>query len=252
MDEGRAGHMQAHRFEQHLVGVGGAVEGAGAGAVVGRLFGLQQSVAPDQALRGLLADLAFGAVRQAAAHRSGRHKHAGQMAKVQRTDQQAGHDLVAHTEQQRAIEHVVRQRDGGGHGDRVAREQRQLHAGQALRHAVAHRRHAAGHLQRGAKARRFVAQQRRVGFVGLVRRQHVVVGADNADVRRALGHDTKALVAWHGGEGVGDIGAAHPLLTGWARQQTVNPRQIGLTGRRAAQGDALGDKGDGGLHGRAS
>jgi len=35
VDEGRARHMQAHGFEQHLVAVGGAVEGAGAFAVVG-------------------------------------------------------------------------------------------------------------------------------------------------------------------------------------------------------------------------
>jgi hypothetical protein len=34
----------------------------------------------------------------------------------------------------------------GGHGDDVARKQRQLHAGLALRDAVAHGRHAAGHL----------------------------------------------------------------------------------------------------------
>ena len=36
IDEGRARHVQAHRFHQHLVAVGGAVEGAGARRVVGR------------------------------------------------------------------------------------------------------------------------------------------------------------------------------------------------------------------------
>jgi hypothetical protein len=36
------------------------------------------------------------------------------VAEVQRADQQPGHDLVAHAQQQRGVEHVVRQRDGGG------------------------------------------------------------------------------------------------------------------------------------------
>ncbi len=31
IDEGGAGHVQPHEFHQHLVGIGGAVEGAGAG-----------------------------------------------------------------------------------------------------------------------------------------------------------------------------------------------------------------------------
>ncbi len=35
MHEGRARQVQAHHLHHHLVGVGGAVEGAGAGAVVG-------------------------------------------------------------------------------------------------------------------------------------------------------------------------------------------------------------------------
>jgi hypothetical protein len=41
----------------------------------------------------------------------------------------------------------------GGHRDHVAREQRQLHAGLALRDAVAHRRHAARDLRHRAASR---------------------------------------------------------------------------------------------------
>ena len=37
----------------------------------------------------------------------------------------------------RGVEHVVRQRDRGAHRDRVTREQAQLHAGHALREAIA-------------------------------------------------------------------------------------------------------------------
>jgi hypothetical protein len=47
--EGRARQVQAHDFHQELVAVGGAVEGAGAGAVVGLAFGLEQRIAPDLA-----------------------------------------------------------------------------------------------------------------------------------------------------------------------------------------------------------
>jgi hypothetical protein len=70
----------------------------------------------------------------------------------------------------------------------VSREQAQLHAGRALRDAVAHGRHAAGHLGRGAQAARLVLDQVGVMLQRLVRRQHVVVGVDDADVGRAFGH----------------------------------------------------------------
>ena len=78
----------------------------------------------------------------------------GQMAKVQRTDQQTGHDLVAHAQNQCGVEHVVAQRHRCGHGDHVAAEQAQLHAGGALRDAVAHGGNSAGHLRsRAVQAR---------------------------------------------------------------------------------------------------
>ena len=72
------------------------------------------------------------------------------MAEAQRADQQAGHDLVADAQHQGGVEGVVGQGDGGGHGDHVAGEQRQLHARLALGDAVAHGRYAAGHLGGGA------------------------------------------------------------------------------------------------------
>ncbi len=42
IDEGRARQVQAHDLHHHLVGIGGAVEGAGAGAVIGEHFRLKQ------------------------------------------------------------------------------------------------------------------------------------------------------------------------------------------------------------------
>ena len=105
---------------------------------------------------------------------------------MQRTDQQARHDLVAHAQHQRAVEHVVRQGDRGGHRDHVARIQAQLHARRALRDAVAHGRHAAGDLGRGAEPARLGLDQVRVVLQRRVGRQHVVVGGDDADVGRTL------------------------------------------------------------------
>ncbi len=95
IDEGRARQMQAHDLHQHLVGVGGAVEGAGAGRVVGLGLGLEQFGAARLALGVELADLRFLGVGEARGHRAGGHEHRRQMAERQRADQQAGHDLVA-------------------------------------------------------------------------------------------------------------------------------------------------------------
>ena len=162
VDKGGAGHVQAHGFEQHLVAVGGAVKGAGAGAVVGGRFGLQQLGTAHQALRRLLTHLGLGVVRQARGHRAGRHKHRGQVAKMQGADQQPGHDLVAHAQHQRAMKHIMAQRHRSGHGDHIAAEKAQFHAGRALGHAVAHGRHAAGHLRSSTQAARLDLDQIRV------------------------------------------------------------------------------------------
>ena len=77
----------------------------------------------------------------------------------------------------------MRQRHRGCQRDDVAAEQRQLHAGAALRDAVAHRGHATGHLRGGAGQARRGADHFGIGLERLVRRQHVVVRGDDADVR---------------------------------------------------------------------
>ena len=84
------------------------------------------------------------------------------MSKMQGADQQPGHDLVAHAQHQRAVKHIVAERHGGRHGDHITAEQAELHAGRALRHAVAHGRHAAGHLRGGAQPPRLGLDQVRV------------------------------------------------------------------------------------------
>ena len=81
IDEGRARQVQAHDLHQHLVGIGRAIEGAGAGAVIGFAFGLKQLIAPHLAFGEELADPALLIVRQAAGHWPGGNEDGGQMAK---------------------------------------------------------------------------------------------------------------------------------------------------------------------------
>ena len=68
------------------------------------------------------------------------------------------------------------------HGDHVAAEQRQLHADLALGDAVAHGGHAAGDLGHRTGLARGLADELGEALVGLMRREHVVVGGDDADV----------------------------------------------------------------------
>ena len=72
IDEARARQMQAHDLHQHLVGVGRAVEGAGAGRMVGLRLGLEQFGAADLAFGIELADAALLVVRHARGHRARR------------------------------------------------------------------------------------------------------------------------------------------------------------------------------------
>ena len=51
--------MQPHDLHHHLVRIGGAIEGAGAGAVIGGSLRLEQLLAPNLALGIELADAAL-------------------------------------------------------------------------------------------------------------------------------------------------------------------------------------------------
>ena len=147
IDEGSTRQHQAHDFHQHLVRIGGAVEGAGAGRMIGSRFRLEQLVTAELAFHVEFADLGLLGIRHAGRHRTGRNEEAGQMAEAQCADQQPGNDLVADAEIECRIEHVMGQGDRGRHGDDVARQERQLHSRQALGDAVAHGRDAAGDLR---------------------------------------------------------------------------------------------------------
>ena len=174
---------------------------------------------------------------------------AGICPKVSEAMSRPGHDLVADAEEHRRVEHVVRQADRGGHGDGVAREQRQLHAGLALGDPVAHRRHAAGDLGDAARgARRFLDQVGEAA-IGLVRREHVVIGGDDADIRRRFALERRLVAAGTGGEAMGEVRAGKPgppypsLARGADVVEILRPPAF------ASPADALGHFADAGVNG---
>ena len=141
IDEGGAGHVQPHQLHHHLV----ANWRCRRRCRCPRRDRLAASASSSSSLPTLpsaieLADALLFLVGEARRHRPAGDQQRRQMAEAQRADQQPGHDLVADAEQRDAVEHAVAERDRGRQRDRVAAEQRQLHARLALGHAVAHRR----------------------------------------------------------------------------------------------------------------
>ena len=168
-DKGGAGQVRAHGLHQHLIGIGRAIEGAGSGTMIGGQFRIEQGVAADLAPGEGLAHLGLFLVGNAGGHRTGRREDDGQVAEAQGPDHQSRNNLVAHAQNHDRVEHVVGQGHRRRKGDHVAGEQRQLHTGLALRHAVAHGGHAARHLGRAADFSGGFAQDRRIGLERLVR-----------------------------------------------------------------------------------
>ena len=252
VDEGRARQLQAHRFQQHLVGIGGAIERAGAGSVITGGLGLQQLFARGFAGGVALAHRGLFLVGDARRHRAGRHEHRRQVAEGQRADQQAGDDLVAHAQVQRGVEHVVAQRDRRGLRDHIAREQRQLHARTSLGDAVAHRRHAAGHLRGGAHLAGERADDLGVMLERLVRREHVVVRVDDAEVGRDVGAQPSLVGRAAGGEGMRQVAAAQARALRTFAMGGIDAVEVGAAQQCAALADAFGDFLDAGVqaHGR--
>ena len=161
--------MQPHKLHQHLVGIGRAVKCASAGAVIAVTFGLQQFLTTGFAFGEKLADARFFTIGQAGTHRAGRNENGRQIAKLQRAHEQTRHDFIAYAEIECGVECIMRQGYGGGHGNHIAREQRHFHTRLALRDAIAHGRHAAGHLRRCACLAGSLAYQFGIALIGLMR-----------------------------------------------------------------------------------
>ncbi len=239
--ERRPGKVQAEDLHDQLVRVGRAVERAGPGRVVRRGLGLEQLLAADLALGVQLADAGLLAVREPGGHRAGGHEHRRQVSEGQRPDQEAGDDLVADAEHQRAVEHVVGERDGGGHRDDVATVERQLHAVATLGDAVAHGGYAARELGDAAGPDDRLLEHLRVGLEGLVCRQHVVVGRHDRDVGLGPAAQLDLLGGLRRGEPVGQVGAGE-LAAGRALVGgSLDPGEVRRPGRGAALDDAPGD-----------
>ena len=241
IDEGRARHLQAHRFKQHLVAVGRAIEGAGALAMVGAGLGCQQGRTSHQTLRCLLAHVGLVGVGQPRSHRTGGHKNSRQMTKLQSSDQEAGNDLVADTQQQCCVKDIMAERNGGGHGNHVAREQAEFHARRALSHAIAHGRHAARHLRRRTELARLGLDDLRVMLQWRVRRQHVVVRCHDGDVGCTLADDAQLVVRRQRSEGVRHVGTSKPLGTRRARRGLGQTLEVGAARGLAALTDTPGN-----------
>ena len=254
VDEGGTRQVQAHDLHQHLVGVGRAVEGAGAGRMVGGALGLQEVLRGRACPRRRAGGRASSRCSKTRRHGAGRHQHGGQVTEGERTDDQAGNDLVADAKHQGAVEHVVAEGDRGAHGDHVAADQGQLHADLTLGDAVAHGRDAAGDLGCRTRLPRRLADQFGEPLVRLVGRKHVVVGGDDPDVGR-LRDPGAAPCRW-----------APQAAKAWARlphDRAVRrgPRaamassalEVGAAAVHAPLPDPLGDVGDDGMqrHGRS-
>ena len=83
--------------------------------MIARAFAFKQFVAARFAFGKKLAHANFFLVGKAGGHGSRRNEDRGQMAKPQRSDQQARHDLVANAQQHRCLKHPVAERDSGSH-----------------------------------------------------------------------------------------------------------------------------------------
>ncbi|KAG0751530.1 hypothetical protein G6F24_014243 [Rhizopus arrhizus] len=131
--------------------------------------------------------------------------------------------------------------DGRRLGDHIAREQRQFHAATALGHAVTHCRHRASHLCGGAQLAGDLPDLFGVGLERLVRRQHVGVGGDDAEVRRHAAAQPALVSTAAGGEAMGEVAAAQAAAEGAIAQGGVDRGQVGGARGGAAADDARSD-----------
>ena len=173
------------------------------------------------------------------------------MTKTQRPHHQPRHDLVAHPQVQRGVEHVVRQRHGSGHGDHLAAGDAQLHARLALRHTIAHGRHATSELAHRTQLTQRLLDLLGKGFVRLVRRQHVVVGRHDGHVGRI--HQAQGLLVVTAATGytVSEVGALQlaplrPLAGG-----RTDHLKVALTRGAAAFDKTFGNFDNAGVHGKS-
>ncbi|BBG29596.1 transposase [Zymobacter palmae] len=249
VDERGTRQVQTHQLNHQLVGVCSTVEGAGTRCVVGRTFGIQQFFTANFAFSEFLANFSFLLVGDTGRHRASRNEDGRQVTETSGTDEQARYDLVADTEVQRGVEHVVRQTDGRGHGDGVAGEQRQFHTRLTLSDTVTHGRNTTSELGSGAYFTSRFADQIRKDFERLVSRQHVVVSGDDAQVGAVHQLQRLLVVATAGGNAVSQVTAVKLAAVYAASFLLLHVFQIQSTTFSRTFLDALSDPGHCFIHG---
>ncbi len=240
--------MQPHHFHQQLVGVGGAVEGAGARPVVSRHLRREQLVAARLALGIALPHVGLFLVGQARGHRPCRDEQRRQVTEAQRAHQQARNDLVAYPQVQRGIEHVVRQRHRAGHGDHFATGNTQFHARLALRDTVAHGRHATGELPDRTQLAQGLLDLLGELLIRLMRRQHVVVGGHDGDVGRIHQAQRLLVVPAATGNAMGEVGALQLAALRPFAGRRANHLEVALARGSAALDKTVGHFDNTGMH----
>ena len=198
--------MQAHHFHHHLIGIGGSIERACARRMIAAHFARQQFIAGGLALCVELAGALLFLVGNACAHRSRGHEDRWQVPETQRPHEEPRNDLVADAQQRHAIVHRVAESDRRRERDRIAAEERELHAGLALSDTVAHGRGPAGHLHRRTDFACPDLHPLGIAIIGLMRRQHVVVGGHDAQIGPSRSADG-FLILFRPGKGMGEVGA---------------------------------------------
>ena len=119
----------------------------------------------------------------------------------------------------------MRQGHSGGERNYIARKQRELHAALPLGHPITHGGHATGNLRRATRFARCFADQIGKSFKRLMRRQHIVIGADNGQIwASALGQG--GFVIPHGRIGMGLVAAGQMRAPGPCIGCSAHPLQI--------------------------
>jgi hypothetical protein len=91
-----------------------------------------------------------------------------------------------------------------------------------------------------------------IGLIGLMRRQHVVIGGNDGEVGRVAVFQRCLVAGTAGGEAVGDIGAAQAFARGALVGRFVDALQIDRTMIVAALDEAGGHLADPGMHGHGA
>ena len=97
-NEAGAGQMQPHEFHQHLIGIGRAIEGTGAGSVIAGHFCGHQLVSVAKSVRKAFAHFGFLVVANARWHGAGWQKDGRQMPKGGSCDHQARNDFITNAQ----------------------------------------------------------------------------------------------------------------------------------------------------------